>query len=136
MRAQIIVVAQAHGTGSEHELLAPRVDALAPVLAPTSLVTADAGYHSEAACQLLEDRGIDALLADNMMRQRDERFATQGRHQRAPHPLRDKTRTATRPPRRPHPRALRRMTLRTIRSRARVCVPPAHRSIGRAHRGS
>ena len=90
-QAQIIVVAQAHGTGSEHELLAPMVDALVPMLAPTSLVTADAGYHSEAACRLLEERGIDALLADNTMRQRDERFATQGRHQQAPPPRHDKS---------------------------------------------
>ena len=42
-QAQIIVVAQAHGTGSEHELLVPIVDALATVLASHSLVTADAG---------------------------------------------------------------------------------------------
>ena len=94
-RAQIIVVAQVHGTGSEHELVVPIVDALMPVLAPHSLLTADAGYHSTAACQLLESRGIDALLADNTMRQRDERFATQGRHQQAPHPLHDKTRNCT-----------------------------------------
>ncbi len=90
--AQIIVVAHAHGTGSEHELLVPIVDALAPVLAPASLVTANAGYHSEVACRRLEERGIDALLADNTMRQRDERFATRGRHQKAPAPLHDKSR--------------------------------------------
>ena len=40
---QIICAAEAHGTGSEQELLVPVVDALTPVLAPTSLVTADAG---------------------------------------------------------------------------------------------
>ena len=75
-RTQIIVVAQAHGTGSEYELLVPVVDALAPLLAPTSLLTADAGYHSNAACRALEDRGIEALIADSAMRQRDARFAT------------------------------------------------------------
>ena len=94
-QAQIIVVAQAHGTGSEHELLVPVVDALMPVLAPTSLLTADAGYHSTAACQWLESRGVDALLADNTMRQRDARFATQGRHQEAPAPLHNKARATT-----------------------------------------
>ena len=31
-RTQIIVVAQAHGTGSEHELLVPIVDALATIV--------------------------------------------------------------------------------------------------------
>jgi len=129
-RAQIIVVAQAHGTGSEHELLAPMVDALAPVLAPTSLLTADAGYHSEAACQLLEDRGIDALLADNALRQRDERFATQGRHQQAPPPLHDKTRTApptatTTTPTRFTPQDF------TYDPVARTCVCPAGKSLYR-----
>lgn len=54
--AQIIVVAQAYGTGSVHALLEPIIDALAPVLASASLVTADAGYHSEAAGRLMEAR--------------------------------------------------------------------------------
>ena len=94
--AQIIVVAQAHGTGSEHELLLPVVDALTPLLAPTSLLTADAGYHSTANLRALEDRGIDALIADNAMRRRDDRFATQARHQRAPNPLHDKSRPSGR----------------------------------------
>ena len=67
-RTQIIVVGQAYGMGSEHDLLLPVVDALAVMLAPTSLLTADAGCHSTAACRVLEDRGIDALLADNAMR--------------------------------------------------------------------
>ena len=97
-RTQIIVVAQAYGTGSEHDLLLPVVDALAPLLAPTSLLTADAGYHSTANVQALDDRNIAALIADSTMRQRDARFATQGRHQQAPDPLHDKTRApATRP---------------------------------------
>ena len=90
--AQIIVLAQAHGTGSEHELLVPIVDVLASVLAPHSLVTADAGYHSEAACQVIEEHGLNALLADNTMQQRDERFAMQGRHQQAPAPWHDTSR--------------------------------------------
>jgi transposase len=63
-RAQIIVVAQAHGTGSEQELLLPVVDALTPCLAPTSLLTADASYHSTATLTALEERGLDALIAD------------------------------------------------------------------------
>ena len=94
-RAQIIVVAQAHGTGSEHDLLVPVVDALTPVRAPHSLLTADAGYQSEANCRAREARGIDALLADNQMRRRDARCATQHRHQQAPHPLHNKSRSTT-----------------------------------------
>jgi transposase len=43
---QIIVSAQAHGTGSEQEVLMPVVDELKPMLAPDTLLTADAGYSS------------------------------------------------------------------------------------------
>lgn len=45
---QMIVEAQAHGTGSEQELLIPVVTAIKDQLAGGSLTTADAGYHSEA----------------------------------------------------------------------------------------
>jgi IS5 family transposase len=41
-----------------------------------SLLTADAGYHSEANLKALEDRQVAALIADGEMRRRDERFAT------------------------------------------------------------
>ena len=41
---QIIVEAQAHGTGSEQEVLLSMVTAMAPVLTADSLLTADAGY--------------------------------------------------------------------------------------------
>jgi hypothetical protein len=57
------------------------------VLRPKSMITADAGYHSEQNLKTLEARGIDALVADNGMRRRDERFATQDRHQQDPDPL-------------------------------------------------
>ena len=87
---QIIVEAQAHGTGSEQELLVPVVAAMKDILAEHSVITADAGYHSEANLQQLAAMKVDALIADNGMRQRDERFATQGRHQEAPDPLHDK----------------------------------------------
>ena len=87
---QIIVEAQAHGTGSEHELLVPMVTAMRDVLAPTSLIIADAGYHSEANLQQLAALSVDALIADNEMRRRDERFATQEQHKVAD-PLHDKS---------------------------------------------
>ena len=45
---QIIVEAQAHGTGSEQALLVPVVTALATLRTRTTRLTADAGYHSEA----------------------------------------------------------------------------------------
>src|SRR5207248_7616554 len=50
---QIIVEAQAHGTGSEQELLIPVVTAMQGMLMTDSLITADAGYHSDANLQQL-----------------------------------------------------------------------------------
>ena len=91
-RHQIICDAQAHGTGSEQALLVPVVTALAPLLTPNSVITADAGYHSEGNLQQLAALDIDARIADRDMRRRDERFATQGRHQQGPDPLHDKRR--------------------------------------------
>jgi transposase len=94
-RHQIICDAQAHGTGSEQALLVPVVTALQPLLTPDSVITADAGYHSEANLQQLAALDVDALIADGDMRRRDARFATQERHQTAPDPLHDKSREAT-----------------------------------------
>ena len=88
---QIIVEAQAHGTGAEQEVLIPVVTAVQPLLAPPSLVTADAGYHSEANLRQLAAMQVTALIADNDLRRRDARFATQAQHHDAPDPLHDKS---------------------------------------------
>lgn len=88
---QVIVEASAHGTGAEQELLIPVIDACAAQRTPTTLITADAGYHSEANLAALAARGIDALIADNQMRRRDERCAEQGKHTGKPDPLFDKS---------------------------------------------
>jgi len=89
-RHQIIVEAQAWGTGSEQSLLLPVVEALAGQLAPDTLITADAGYHSEANLKALAGRAIPALIADNGMRARDERFKDRGKYKALPDPLYDK----------------------------------------------
>jgi len=97
-RHQVIVEAQAHGTGSEQELLVPTVVALEDVLDEDTLITADAGYHSEANLAALAAMRRDALIPDNGMRSRDERFDDsakhqhqhQHQHQREPDPLHDK----------------------------------------------
>jgi transposase len=91
---QIIVDAQAHGTGAEQELLVPVVMATAVLRTPDTLITADAGYHSEANLKALALADVPALIADNAMRQRDARFATQERYTRLPNPLHDKSRPA------------------------------------------
>ena len=96
-RHQIIVEAQAHGSGSEQELLLPVIDAIRPLLTQHSTVTADAGYHSEANLQALEAHGLEALIADNAMRARDERFADQHRHKLKPDPLSNKSEPQKKP---------------------------------------
>jgi hypothetical protein len=127
-RHQIIVEAQAHGTGSEQELLIPVVTAMQAVLAAQSLVTADAGYHSETNLQRLAALPIDALIADNDMRRRDERFATQERHKAAPDPLHDKSE--------PEPDfestpSLYQASDFTYDAAARTCICPAGKSLNR-----
>src|SRR5512134_3506951 len=79
-RNQIIVEAQAHGTGSEQELLLPVAEALAPVAKEHTLMCADSGYHSEDNLKALEDKGIEAFIADHLYRQRDPRYAGQQQH--------------------------------------------------------
>ena len=96
---QIMVEAQAHGTGAEQELLLPVVTALPPLLAAHSIVTADAGDHSEANVQQLAARPVTALIADNDLRRRDARFATQAEHHTTPDPLYDKSREEESPTR-------------------------------------
>lgn len=90
-RCQVIVEAQAHGTGSEQALLIPVVEAMQDLIEEDSVVTADAGYHSEANLEALSEKRIEAVIADNGMRGRDERFASQSRHKAKPDALWDKT---------------------------------------------
>ena len=88
---QIIVAAQAHGTGAEQALLMPMVEATAPVRQPHTLITADAGYHSLDNLVALNAANVDAVLADNQMRKRDPRFEGQVGHKAKPEPLYDKS---------------------------------------------
>lgn len=92
-RAQIIVAAQAHGSGSEQSALLPMVQSTAALRTEQTLVTADAGYHSEENLKQLYQGGVPALIADTLMRRRDERFKHQAKYQRLPDPLWDKTAT-------------------------------------------
>lgn len=89
-KAQVILNAQAHGTGSEQELLAPVVEALSTIKTEATVITADAGYHSEANLKALAGAAIDAYLPDNDYRKRDPRYANQDQHQAKPDPLWDK----------------------------------------------
>lgn len=89
-KAQIIVEAQAHGTGSEQALLEPVIEATSPLRSASTCLTADAGYHSRKAVEHMEARGITAFIPDNGYRKRDERYAGQKHHTEKPDPLWDK----------------------------------------------
>jgi len=118
---QIIVEAPAHGTGSEQDVLVPVVTALQPPLTDDTYRTADAGSHSEANLQHLAEWKITALIADPDMRKRDERFATQARHQQQPDPLHNKTPVTQTP-------AVFQPDHFTYEAEARTCVCPAGKS--------
>jgi len=90
-KAQIIIDAQAHGTGSEQELLIPLVTATQAYRGDTTIIAADAGYHSEANLKALAELQIDACIPDNGYRKRDARYADQDIHKAKPDPLWDKT---------------------------------------------
>ena len=122
---QIIVDAQAHGVGAEQELLLPVVAATAALRTPDTVITADAGYHSEANLRALAAAGVDALIADGDMRRRDERFATQDRYTALPHPLHDKSTPARQPLAVFGPEDF------TYDPVARTCVCPAGKSLYR-----
>ena len=87
---QVIIEAQAHGTGSEQELLMPVVEATEQLRTPDTVITADAGYHSEANLRALAGKTVEAYICDNGYRRRDERYAGQDQHKAKADPLWDK----------------------------------------------
>jgi len=88
---QIILEAQAHGTGSEQELLLPVSGAIQPIAREHTVVCADSGYHSEDNLKRLEDKGLEAFIPDRLYRQRDPRYAGQEQHTAKPEALWDKS---------------------------------------------
>ena len=90
---QIIVAADVIGSGSEQAMLVPMIEQSQAYRQEHTLITADAGYHSDANVRHLKEHNIPALIADNQMRQRDERFETQDKHKGKPDPLYDKQAT-------------------------------------------
>lgn len=87
---QVIVATEVIGSGSEQAMLLPMVEQTATLRTEQTLITADAGYHSNDNLQALRQDNIPALIADNQMRQRDERFKEQGKYKSQPDPLYDK----------------------------------------------
>ena len=88
-RTQIVVHAEARGSGYEAHLLVPlleatretfgRLDPGRDVFAKTK-VTADSGFHSRAVVAAVERTGADVYIADRAYRRRDPAFAGAGRH--------------------------------------------------------
>jgi transposase len=87
---QVIVAADITGSGSEQSMLLAMVQHTEPMRRTDTLITADAGYHSRENLTALRERAIPALIADNQMRQRDERFKGQAKYKATPDPLYDK----------------------------------------------
>ncbi len=90
-KRQIIIEAQAHGSGSEQELLLPMIEAIDEFRAQHTIVSADSGYHSEDNLKQLEAQSIEAFIPDNGYRQRDPRYAGQEQHKAKPDALWDKS---------------------------------------------
>lgn len=74
-------------------MLLPMIAQSQPYATEHTLITADAGYHSDANVKHLQAHNIPALIADNQMRSRDERFESQDKYKGKPDPLSEKTAT-------------------------------------------
>ena len=77
---QVIVAADAIGSGNEQSALLPMIEQSQIVATDQTLFTADAGYHNQANLKALKEQDIPALIADNQMRSRDEAFAEQSKY--------------------------------------------------------
>ena len=74
---QVILAADVTGSGSGQSMLVPLIEQTAAYREAYTLVTADAGYHSDANAAKLMQQAISVLIADSQMRQRDERLHDQ-----------------------------------------------------------
>lgn len=83
---QVIVQAEAHGQGQEHNLLKPSIEEVCTNLSLTNKekqkikITADSGYHNQKALEYLNENNIDGYIADTGFRARDPRFKSFERH--------------------------------------------------------
>jgi transposase len=88
-RAQIVVHAEAHGSGYEGHLLVPLIDETRKTFAAIGSsknainrvkFTADSGFHSKAVVAAVEQCGADAYIPDRDYRRREPAFASAARH--------------------------------------------------------
>ncbi|MGE4501231.1 MAG: IS1182 family transposase [Hydrogenovibrio sp.] len=87
---QVVVAAEAFGSGDEHGLLEPMLGQVEQNLGASPLedakVLADSGYCNREALDYLEHNRIDGYIADHGFRARDPRFAEAGRYKPAATP--------------------------------------------------
>ncbi len=88
-RAQLVVHAEAHGSGYEGHLLVPLIEATRETFTAMDdgkdvfervKVTADSGFHSKAVLTALERTGADVYIPDRDYRRRDAAFVDADRH--------------------------------------------------------
>lgn len=136
-RAQIVVHAEAHGSGYEAHLLAPVIEATRQSFAELELakdvftevkVTADSGFHSNVVVAEVEATGADAYIADRDYRRREPEFANSGRYKQ-----RDKKERALRRKRERETRQSTKSKLFTVKdflydeANARCICPAGHK---------
>jgi transposase len=89
---QVVVHAEAHGTGSEQQSLESMVDGIAnrfeaieeEDVLKDAVITADTGFHSEANLEMLAGKEVTAYIADKKFRQRDPTFDGAQAHKEKP----------------------------------------------------
>ncbi len=84
---QIIIDAQAFGSGQEHHVLQPVLNTIKDrfsrlgisdnIYDERAIVTADTGYANEDNMKFLSENNIDGYIPDNQFRSRDPKFADQ-----------------------------------------------------------
>ena len=98
-KTQVIVHAEAFGTGQDHDLVPPMMDGakenveeigLSGDYFKGAMFIADSGYHSKVNIQKCMDEGMDAYIPDKRFRTRDPRFqGRKGRSTRTHYGLKD-----------------------------------------------
>jgi transposase len=87
---QVIMHAEAFGTGQDNQNLAPMVDGAKENLKnigqgedyfEDKILTADTNYHNQDTLEKCQDEKLDAYIPDRKFRTRDKRFASQSRYQ-------------------------------------------------------
>jgi transposase len=87
---QIVVQAEAHGTGAEQQTLSSTIDGIESNfnaigdddVLQEAIITADTGFHSEENLKMLSEKNVEAYIADNKFRKRNPDFKTADRHKK------------------------------------------------------